>query len=518
MIDIIICLVILCCIYVVCKHFMKTENFEFLSATLPVDRAKKPNMCVIDTSIIHEHWITTTFQIHRTPNPLKESYIYADTATYPKIKSKYLVNILAQHRVVILFTKDAVPLTLPLTQFISTQPISTVWVRTDVEKQLAKIIFASTVPSSRPSIEYTTDPLSRSGIYCLLVDMADPVLNYARRGPCTILTYDDMNIDHSRYFMPYHDLKHVDVASLLDRPLRDGVRTRCMAFPYCIWSSHDHVSPPPHMTVTHDTYYMAGFYVQFFNVCRYVLTQAERHYTEDIPMPKNTTRHTMVESKEGRRVISGPSPPPKGDTWVEIRDKDHTYENSHVTSYSNLTETVSINTDHVIVKIPGIPQNHTKVYLDDLDKIGDVIQNANGMATVVVWLTDIETRDRTKNGNKYSCVTNAKLEFDFQCEAEQGGVWDRPCQDDFECPFYNVDSGRGGCDTIMGHCEMPLGMKRTGFRKYDPATKAFCKDCPDPLSDPYCCDVDASRFAFAMNELGENITSVHGHHSTKSIP
>ena len=55
---------------------------------------------------------------------------------------------------------------------------------------------------------------------------------------------------------------------------------------------------------------------------------------------------------------------------------------------------------------------------------------------------------------------------------EEGGsntasVWDRPCEHDLDCPYYDPSSGRGGC-LGGGMCEVPLGVRRVGYRHVDP--------------------------------------------------
>jgi len=495
------------------KDHNLSEGFSYLTASMDVEPTPRPKMSVVDTSLIHDQWITDKFQIHRTPTPLKDSYVYADTATAalnPKFDGMYLTSILPRHRVTVLFTNEVSEMTIPLTRYLSDRSIASqgvdVWVRTDVEKSIARSIFASTSPGTQMVIKYTSSPLSQPGVYCMLIDTADSVLSYARRSPCALLTYDDMNLDHSRYFLPFHDIKTLDVASVLDRPSRDGARTQVLSFPYCVWSPNDHVSQ--HVQDTEETLRMAGFYASFFKVCRHVLKSAESaHVADDDGGRPTFIRHSMVEEQLGiRRVIAGPKPLPKGDTWVSVANMTNVYENSHKARYTDVVETLDIKADSVIVKIPRVPATYTKVYLEDLGKVADVVRNEGGLATVVVWLSDAETRDRVLNAAKYSCVSNAKLEFDFQCEVEPGGVWDRPCQSDFDCPFHNLDAGRGGCDSL-GYCEMPLGVDRKGFRKYDSNARPFCVGCKDPFTDPHCCGEDASKFAFAMGDLGENLMS-----------
>lgn len=51
--------------------------------------------------------------------------------------------------------------------------------------------------------------------------------------------------------------------------------------------------------------------------------------------------------------------------------------------------------------------------------------------------------------------------------SDRGGVWDRPCDADEECPFYDSRRNRGGCDSATGgFCEMPLGVERVSFRRF----------------------------------------------------
>jgi len=107
----------------------------------------------------------------------------------------------------------------------------------------------------------------------------------------------------------------------------------------------------------------------------------------------------------------------------------------------------------------------------------------------------------------YKCFGNLRIENKAECESrydaigdpKSGGanVWDRPCFRDSDCPFWNEESakiGRGGC--TKGACEMAVGAKATGFRKY--TGTAFCYGCTDPTAVD-CCERqgDAPDYAFA---------------------
>jgi hypothetical protein len=107
----------------------------------------------------------------------------------------------------------------------------------------------------------------------------------------------------------------------------------------------------------------------------------------------------------------------------------------------------------------------------------------------------------------YKCFGNLRLENKAECESrydtvgdpkpEGANVWDRPCFRDSDCPFWNEESakiGRGGC--AKGACEMAVGAKATGFRKYEGTP--FCYGCTDPAAVD-CCERqgDAPDYAFA---------------------
>ena len=67
--------------------------------------------------------------------------------------------------------------------------------------------------------------------------------------------------------------------------------------------------------------------------------------------------------------------------------------------------------------------------------------------------------------------------YDF--DKKTHGVWDKPCINDLECPFYkknkNYENTRGGC--INGFCEMPVNIEKVGYKHYKLYKKPFCHNC-----------------------------------------
>ena len=79
---------------------------------------------------------------------------------------------------------------------------------------------------------------------------------------------------------------------------------------------------------------------------------------------------------------------------------------------------------------------------------------------------------------------------------EAGGTWDRPCETDTECPYYDARRGRGGCDR-GGFCEMPLGVDRVSFRQAVPNARIMRLGCSSSHTDfPSCSSssTDDARF------------------------
>ena len=106
-----------------------------------------------------------------------------------------------------------------------------------------------------------------------------------------------------------------------------------------------------------------------------------------------------------------------------------------------------------------------------------------------------------KNGEenkKYKCFLkdgfNESTCKAYSLSKKTSGVYDKPCNYNEECPFYkknkNYENSRGGC--IKGYCEMPLNIKRVGYKVYLSKHKPFCHNCnkKNCLGDDCftCCD------------------------------
>ena len=85
----------------------------------------------------------------------------------------------------------------------------------------------------------------------------------------------------------------------------------------------------------------------------------------------------------------------------------------------------------------------------------------------------------------------------IECERNDGsgifGIWDKTCNLDTECPFYNSQTKEGSC--ISGQCELPIGVTRISPRKYINLKNALCKGCIEngPERVDKCCENQKDR-------------------------
>lgn len=89
------------------------------------------------------------------------------------------------------------------------------------------------------------------------------------------------------------------------------------------------------------------------------------------------------------------------------------------------------------------------------------------------------------------------------CEANDG-YWDTPVNTNEECPFFRANKNYvnrlGGIIPDGEFCELPVGMKRVGYRYFsqDPAHKPYCYNCRIgadgmPGSAGPCCDEQRNK-------------------------
>ena len=147
-------------------------------------------------------------------------------------------------------------------------------------------------------------------------------------------------------------------------------------------------------------------------------------------------------------------------------------------------ENITINATH---NVDGFLRDN--VFYLKKDTINDIILSKGILVTLKNQDKDFENgkyivadkftmikkaEDLTDDGmTGYECIDNVKLKKE-ECKT----VWDKRCISHKECPFFQANKNYpnyfGGC--IDGYCQMPIGIKRIGYRKYDKNSKPLCYD------------------------------------------
>jgi hypothetical protein len=176
----------------------------------------------------------------------------------------------------------------------------------------------------------------------------------------------------------------------------------------------------------------------------------------------------------------------------------------------NLTFTVNSNMINNIPMKQGTKIIFLNQFRDEENGVY-VVDNVKRKQTILNKETKkIERKNDDQFDPRYRCYDNPDIVSKGLCESlfdEQGRrkkkatYWDRPCETNEECPFYQANKTyknyRGGC--IDGRCEMPIGIKQVAYRLYDKQSKPMCHDCKN-ISQPYCCDQQESpNYAFSLD-------------------
>ena len=88
----------------------------------------------------------------------------------------------------------------------------------------------------------------------------------------------------------------------------------------------------------------------------------------------------------------------------------------------------------------------------------------------ILWRVTTDINRSMVSDPRATCFGARLAHTAAECYAA-GGVWDRPCDADTECPYYDPATGRGKC--VSGMCEMPLKVGNRSFRTADPETPAL---------------------------------------------
>ncbi len=131
----------------------------------------------------------------------------------------------------------------------------------------------------------------------------------------------------------------------------------------------------------------------------------------------------------------------------------------------------------IVVK-NGSLTNLENIYLTTLEVIGIYLEQNNGIKSA----NNMNTIDN-KNEEKYKCFylggelprhNGKRLNCEsYHPEINTIGVFDKPCEQNTDCPYNSPLQNRGGCG-VDGYCEMPYGITQIGFTKIYKNSSPLC--------------------------------------------
>jgi hypothetical protein len=144
---------------------------------------------------------------------------------------------------------------------------------------------------------------------------------------------------------------------------------------------------------------------------------------------------------------------------------------------SDVMQGVPLKTDDVVRL-----QHQEHAVENGLYKVLDVSASETRLWRLLVKPRAPRSTGEHENVDGYRCVTDPSLRFEHECLSKNDlngvarrskHVWDRPCTDSHECPFFRYDPIHKKYDgmCVNGYCQFPNGVERVGFRRFVPVNE-----------------------------------------------
>lgn len=376
------------------------------------------------------------------------------------------------------------------------------YAKSDVEKFILRAIMMASGLHPNKIIWSTKE--SDADIICKYDYLILP-LNQKPRG--SFISYENIDIHKLKVIIPFVQTEGVDMSIYYDLSGEKFPVKTCIFFKTLLWTNH--IGKIREVEWINDILLAVGdiddsnYYTRYFDFLPEVLEIMKNHNLAII---------------DRRRL-------PILEQYVDVQDKDQLAEISEKIVIEASREVPGYY-DHklrtfVLEKefIDGIP-------LDIAERVILKRQSREEENGVYVYKRPFLVKKEELGGqymadktaaNEFVCIGDETIKNKGLCESafdamgtpKPIGSWDRPCTKNEECPFYQSNTHyknyRGGCNN--GYCEMPLGINRIGYTKYDKEndkSKPLCYGCP--IDDPYCCDKQVNPdYAFELDEMERHI-------------
>ena len=174
---------------------------------------------------------------------------------------------------------------------------------------------------------------------------------------------------------------------------------------------------------------------------------------------------------------------------------------------NSVANTATVTQKENITNLPTM--THTFLMMEPKMVFTDFTNNNNNNPNVETFVSRLNLPD-TYLDPTYTCYGDITANIKALCDSAydivgepktQHTTWDHSCIVDTDCPYYqantNYENNRGGC-MDSGVCELPIGVRRVSYRKYDDEDvyAPYCYGCD--AYDTECCNTQQNPdYAFA---------------------
>tara|TARA_Y100000996_G_C22530737_1_gene646326 strand:+ start:797 stop:1855 length:1059 start_codon:yes stop_codon:yes gene_type:complete len=174
-------------------------------------------------------------------------------------------------------------------------------------------------------------------------------------------------------------------------------------------------------------------------------------------------------------------------TYIESIDKDDLksmtpYSKTNIKTIKKFDSSVKL--DNKLDPMKAI--EYKKDYIDiDLSNTKLLLSDKQNLKTLKDRLQKLKEEGYRCIGSVGNTEDECNSKNTLDGKEKKPGIWDRPCVEDNECPFYNEKKNNGGCNN--GYCKMPDNVESISFRKFNKQSKPVCIGCKEK-KDIFCCD------------------------------
>lgn len=412
--------------------------------------------------------INTIMETTRAPNGYKHVLNINDVF---QIEHSKVVSVIPDKKYVVFVMKKRAKMPVTLQESSGSQFKIPIYCKSDtIQINLLQVILRSLSITSYPYVMNTSDlkqVLKKGDNIVMLFDTIKNIkstLSVMQSNTFEFVEYESYDIHDLKVTIPYVYSENLDMSLLFPNYKSRFPVKKVLAFDMFITASNDES--------------IEGYEHELYELISNVnIVDQNNYYTMFFPFVKPTLQYlrrynSHIQERDKLPIL---------EQYVEYSPAGNV--NGY---YDSKTRSLQINSND----IDGVPVNGNTFYLKQQirnEENGKYTGDKNNNRKLIKILPEAKDKDDGLD-SRYRCYGDPSVINKGLCNSrydelgkpkQRVTVWDRPCETNSECPFYQANkvykNYRGGCND--GYCEFPLGIKRTSYRYYDLKSKPICHNC-----------------------------------------